>query len=271
MAFDESVAISEENFHDEWAASMTLDDLDVYAAFTATTVPEFHYAREALGELDGKMLLDAGCGPGESSIYLANQGAQVTAVDISSGMIKVGRDLANKFKVPEDRLRFIQTPVEQLQFPDNSFDLVFGSNVIHHCNIDLASQELARVLKPGGRAVFVDPLGYNPIINKYRKMAFKVRTPDEHPLVYKDFDTIGRHFQSIHYKEFQLTTLGIFLWFYLGERIHPSEERYWRKFVLEGERYKKAFNFLFSIDNFLLKRIPPLRRYCWNVVTICIK
>ncbi len=271
MVVNGQVAQIEESFHDDWAASIKMDDLDVYAAFTAKTVPEFHYALEALGELQGKTLLDVGCGPGESAIFLANQGARVTAVDISSGMIGVARELAARFDAPEAQLEFIQMSVEQLQFPDETFDLVFGSNLMHHCDVARASHEIARVLKPGGRAVFVDPLGYNPVINYYRRMAFKVRTPTEHPLLYSDLDKMAQSFRSLSHKEFQFTTLGIFIWFFLGERIHPSETRYWRKFVLEGDRYAAAFQKLYALDRFLLKYIPVLRRLCWNVVTVCDK
>jgi len=271
MSSHKSVLQTEESFHDDWAASITMEDLDIYLAFTAVTVPEFQYALNALGDLKGKYLLDAGCGPGESSIFLANHGAKVTGIDISSGMIGIARKLAAKFEIHEDRLKFTQMDVEMLQFPDATFDLVFGSNIIHHCNVTPASREIARVLKPGGRAVFVDPLGYNPIINYYRRMAFKVRTTREHPLFYPDLDLISRNFRSLSHKEFQFTTLGIFIWFFLAEHVHPNEKRYWRKYVLEGYRYANVFRRLFTIDQFLLNYLPVLRRLCWNVVIICDK
>ncbi|MDI6695594.1 MAG: class I SAM-dependent methyltransferase [Anaerolineales bacterium] len=269
MKTNHDVSVIEESFHDDWAATMKPDQLDVYAAFTAETTPEFHFAYQALGDLHGKRLLDLGCGPGETSIFLANQGAIVTAVDISSGMIRVAKRLASQFDLSEEQLTFLQMSVEDLGFPDASFDLVFGSNVLHHCDTDRTGEEIARVLKPGGRAVFIDPLGYNPIIQIYRKMAFKVRTPTEHPLLYRDVEMLSRHFKHTHYKEFQLMTLLIFIWFFFGERIHPSNERYWRKFVLEGKRYSKAFSYLYAMDKFLLEQIPFLRRFCWVIVNVC--
>jgi ubiquinone/menaquinone biosynthesis C-methylase UbiE len=267
----EAIAAIEESFHDEWAASMNLDELDIYAAFTAETTPEFRFAVESLGDLHGKHVLDLGCGPGESSIYLANQGARVSAIDLSSGMIEVGRELARRFDIGEDRLTFKKMSAEDLEFEDETFDLLFGSNVMHHCNVDKVSREVSRVLKPGGRAVFIDPLGYNPVIEIYRRMAYKVRTPTEHPLVYRDVTTIQQYFKTVTHKEFQLTTLLIFLWIYLVERVHPSEERYWRKFVLEGDRYAKAFRRLDRIDQFFMKWIPFSRRFCWVIVTMCTK
>lgn len=261
----------EENFHDEWAASINMDELDIYAAFTADTFPEFRYALSQLGDLQGKSLLDAGCGPGESSIYFAKQGAIVTAVDISSGMLKVAQRLADNFEVSEDMLRFVQMSVERLDFADESFDLIFGSNIVHHCDIKKASIEFSRVLKPGGVAVFVDPLGYNPVIQIYRRMAFKVRTPTEHPLNYQDLEILASKFQNFSHKEFQLMTQLIFLWFFLVERIHPSDNRYWRKYVLEADRYTPAFRTLYRMDQTLLKILPFLKPLCWNVVSVCKK
>jgi ubiquinone/menaquinone biosynthesis C-methylase UbiE len=261
----------EASFHDKWAASMNPDELDIYAAFTAETTPEFHYALKALGNLEGKHLLDLGCGPGESSLFFTQSGARVTAIDISSGMIKVANELATRFSIDKDRLSFSVMSAEKLEFEDASFDLVFGSNVAHHCNVELFSREASRVLKRGGRAVFIDPLGYNPIINVYRRMAHGVRTTTEHPLVYKDIETIASHFSTITYKEFQLLTQAIFLWFYFGEHIHPNAERYWRKFVLESQRYAKAFRKLSAIDNLLLNKLPWIRRLCWVIVTVCDK
>lgn len=261
----------EETFHDGWAKSMKMDELDIYAAFTAKTTPEFHFALEALGDLKGKDLLDAGCGPGEASVFLARQGANVIGVDISSEMIKVAQNLAKEFEVESTQLQFQQMSVEDLLFADESFHVVFGSNLMHHCDVNIASKELARVLRPGGRAVFVDPLGYNPIINIYRKMAFKVRTPTEHPLVFSDLDIMRKYYRKVTHKEFQLFTLLIFIWFFFIERIHPNSDRYWRKFVLEQDRYSRVFLQLYKIDQVFLKWVPVLRRLCWNIVTICEK
>src|SRR3546814_1101008 len=76
---------------------------------------------------------------------------------------------------------------EAMTFPDDSFDLVFGSGIIHHLDIDRAFGEIARVLRPGGRAVFIEPLGLNPAIELYRRFTPSARTPDEHPLLRRDF------------------------------------------------------------------------------------
>src|SRR3546814_18316951 len=76
---------------------------------------------------------------------------------------------------------------EAMTFPDDSFDLVFGSGIIHHLDIDRASGEIARVLRPGGRAVFIEPLGLNPAIALYRRFPPRALTPHDPPLLRRHF------------------------------------------------------------------------------------
>jgi ubiquinone/menaquinone biosynthesis C-methylase UbiE len=69
---------------------------------------------------------------------------------------------------------------EELEFEDAAFDVIFGSGIIHHLDVPRAYSELARVLAPGGSAVFVEPLGHNPLIRVFRNRTPELRTPDEH-------------------------------------------------------------------------------------------
>ena len=56
-----------------------------------------------------------------------------------------------------------------------------------------------RVLKPGGKIVFLEPLNMNPLYRIYRKLNPKERTPDEHALVASDFKIIKKRFTFNHY------------------------------------------------------------------------
>ena len=82
----------------------------------------------------------------------------------------------------EDRLTFRVMDAEQLEFADDSFNLVCGSGVLHHLDLNRAYAEVARVLEPTGIGVFEEPLGHNPAINAYRRRTPEMRTVDEHPL-----------------------------------------------------------------------------------------
>jgi ubiquinone/menaquinone biosynthesis C-methylase UbiE len=121
------------------------------------------------GNLDGKKVLEFGCGSGWLTIYLAQPGAHVFAFDISEESLKVAAKYAAKHGVV-DRISFRKENAEALSYPDNSFDVVVGGAILHHLDIEKASREIYRVLKKKGRAFFLEPLGHNPFINLYRKM-----------------------------------------------------------------------------------------------------
>lgn len=255
----------EEKFHDNWAKKINLDELSVLEAFEGSVSPEYAFAVSALGDIKGKRILNPGCGAGEEAVYLAINGAQVFAFDISNGMLEVARKLAFKFKL-ENSIDFRKMNTEELDYKDQSFDLIFGNSILHHINIKKSAPEFSRVLKKRGRAVFIEPLFYNPVINYYRRIANIVRTPSEHPLKFSDLAILKKHFGAVRHFEFQFLTLIIFCYFFLIQRIHPNRDRYWKKIIREGERYKKAFKILFAVDKILLWAFPFLRRFCWIIV-----
>jgi SAM-dependent methyltransferase len=251
----------EREFHDEWASDVDPATLDPRRIAECPTTPETTWALQALGPLRDKRVLDLGSGTGETTAWLALAGARVEAVDISPRMIAVARDLCIRHGVA-DRVGFHVAPGEQLPFPGGHFDLVFGHDVLHHLDLERGRDELRRVLSPGGRGVFVEPLGHNPLINLFRERSPDTRTPDEVPLRFADFARFRHGFRSLRHREFQMATLGIFLWFYAVERADPNRERYWKKIIVEADRYARAFAVLNGIDRTLLALCPPLGRLC---------
>lgn len=255
---------SEEYFHNEWARSVSLDEIDVFSQFEGKTSPEYREVIRTLGKVKNKRILNLGCGLGEETVYLASLGARVTAIDISKGMLNFTKKLALKHEVKN--ISCYQMSAERLAFRNNNFDAVVGCNILHHVDIEKTILQVKRVLKADGMAVFSEPLAYNPIVNVYRSMATNVRTDHEHPLTYGDLERIRRVFPNMIHKEFHLFTLFIFAWFFIGERLHPNKVRYWKKIIIEAEKYKTAFKFLYSVDCVLLKLLPFLRRFCWVTV-----
>lgn len=258
---------SERAFHDRWAADVDTGELDPVRIANCPTTPETRWALGALGDLRGKRALDLGCGTGETTAWLAMQGARVDAVDIAPGMVEVSRRLAERLAVAE-RINFHVAPGEQLPFVDGAFDVVFGHDVLHHLDLERGRDEIRRVLGTGGRAVFVEPLGHNPVINLFRDRSPETRTPDEVPLRFADFERLRRGFRALRHREFQLTTLGLFLWFYAVEKADPNEVRYWKKIIVEAERYRRPFGVLNAIDRVALALCPPLGRYCRMTVIV---
>jgi len=150
----------------------------------------------------GRDVLEYGCGNSFLSQRLAQSARSVTCIDISD-MVIARAGHANT----QPNVRYAVMDAMNMDYADGSFDVVFGSGIIHHLDTDKASREIARVLRPGGKAIFWEPLGLNPAINLYRFLTPSARTPDEHPLLPVDFRIMRRHFSDIKTEYFGLFTL----------------------------------------------------------------
>ena len=255
-------------FHDVWAASVDVESILVDEGFESCTAPEGRQIKEWLGTLTGKSLLDLGCGLGEGAVYFAKHGANVTAVDLSGEMLEVVKRLAAHHKV---NVSTRKSPADQISLPDNTFDVVYSGNLLHHVDIAATLKEVHRVLKPGGIAIFTDPLAHNPLINIYRRIAQDVRTEDEHPLHFNQIELFRSLFSHVKYECYWFFTLWIFLRFLLVERVNPNKERYWKKIINEHSRLEPIYKPLERLDRVFLARFPYFKRHCWNIVICCEK
>lgn len=258
----------ERRFHDAWAAAIDVDGIRVADYFEACTAPENRFILRHMGDIQGKLLLDLGCGAGENSVYFAKKGARCVATDYSPGMVDVALKLAAANGVT---IEGCTANAMALNFPDNTFDLVYASNLLHHIpDPKIALKEMHRVLKPGGKACFWDPLKHNPVINVYRRMATAVRTDDEMPLDINIVNYIKALFSETAYDTFWIATLWIFLRFYLIERVDPNQERYWKKIIIEQERLAPSYQRLEQVDR-VLKKFPLMKRLAWNIAVVATK
>jgi SAM-dependent methyltransferase len=106
---------------------------------------------ELLGTKPGDSVLDAGCGPGVHSIRAARAGLKVKAIDFSEAMLAEARRRVERAGV-EDSVEFAREDLTRLSFPDGTFRHVFSWGVIIHIrDIELALDELTRIVAPGGR------------------------------------------------------------------------------------------------------------------------
>lgn len=255
----------EVEFHDKWADSVDPKSVNVDAVGQACTMPETRYILQRLGDLRGKKILEIGCGCGEASVYFAKQGADVTATDISSGMVDLTKRVAELHHV---KVEALVSGAEDLPFENNTFDIVYAANVIHHVEISRVLPEIKRVLKSNGKFVQWDPIAYNPAINIYRKKAESVRTVDEHPLDMGYISDVKKYFKNVSYRGFWLFTCWIFVKYYFIDKVDPSKVRYWKKVIDDAEKLEKTYTRLANFDEVVFKLIPASKWWCWNMVVI---
>ena len=154
-----------------------------------------HFRDMIVKEAEGKTILEYGCGPGTYSLQLAARAHRVIGIDISDVAVETARSRA--IQRGASNTEFHRMDAEALTFDDGTFDLVCGRAILHHLDLRRSFSTIARVLKPEGKAFFLEPLGHNPIVNLYRKRTPALRTVDEHPLLKADYHLAQEYFKEV--------------------------------------------------------------------------
>ena len=112
---------------------------------------EWHQLKKMLPDFKGKRVLDLGCGFGWHCIYAAENGAvQVTGVDISEKMLAKAQEMTKSPVV-----KYIQMPIEDIDFEEGVFDVVISSLVLHYIeSFENICKKINRSLVSGGSFVF---------------------------------------------------------------------------------------------------------------------
>lgn len=116
------------------------------------------YIKNLTGMAAGVTALEIGCGTGLFTGKLLATGARITAVDLSPELLEKARE-----KLGEQCTLHV-ADAHHLPFADASFDIVYGSSILHHLQVGHALAEAYRVLKKGGRMMFAEPNMLNPQI-----------------------------------------------------------------------------------------------------------
>jgi SAM-dependent methyltransferase len=233
---------SERSFHDQRYADETRLRQDKYYAVIRASLNHFRAAvRNAAAGAD---VLEYGCGAEPHAPSVASEAASVTGIDISEVAIARASAAAGRW-LPDSR--FLVMDAEQLEFADDSFDLVYGSAIIHHLDLARALREVARVLRPTGKAIFIEPMGHNPIINLYRRLTPKARTPDEHPLRLDDLRLATSLFRESDVRFYHLLSLAA---------VPLRTTRF----------FDPALSAFDRADRRLFRSLPRARRLAWYVV-----
>jgi ubiquinone/menaquinone biosynthesis C-methylase UbiE len=236
---------SEEMYHDSKYRS------DIPVSPNMKEASAFKLFRQLKGNVRNLTILDYGCGNGWLSIDLVKEGAaEVYGIDISKELIGKACELAAD-KGMKEKIHFIKMPGENLTFSDNFFDLILGSAILHHTELDRAIKNLFRVLKPGGRAIFIEPLNQNIFLRIWRVVTPWRRSTSEKALLNNDLNFIRDVFPNSKYRFFKLISIfstGLVIAFPNNKLLSVID------------------NFLEGIDSKLLEAFPSLGRYCAIVV-----
>jgi len=156
-------------------------------------------------------VLDLGCGDGEFTPLLASHGANVIGLDISTDLLGLART-----RIELDgfagQVRPLCGSAHVIPLQSDSVDLVFGMAVLHHLDLELAAAEVHRVLKPGGRAIFKEPMRNSRVVSRVRAM-IPYRQPDispfERPLRNDEIQRFASRFSSYSGREFELPFVSL--------------------------------------------------------------
>jgi ubiquinone/menaquinone biosynthesis C-methylase UbiE len=147
------------------------------------------------GDINGKRILDLGCGEGWAPLYFARSGAFVNCCDISPKSIELAKKYVDANGLKDNIIAEVMN-AEELKYKNDYFDYVFMNATLHHCDIEKVSTEIKRVLKPGGKAAIIEDNAYHPVINIYRYFTSNKRTKYEKPITKKDLEVFFRKFSS---------------------------------------------------------------------------
>jgi len=175
-----------------------------YARFATYMAPG---ARKILAEWKmerGERLLDVGCGAGQTAIPAAHRGLRVHGIDIASNLVSHARRRATEEGV---EALFEEGDVEELPFPDASFDVVISLiGAIFAPRPELAAAELARVCRAGGRLYMANWTAGGMVGQMFKTIAGQVPPPPgvPSPMLWGDEETVLKRLAG-RFSEIRLT------------------------------------------------------------------
>ena len=211
------------------------------------------YGELCRADLSGGRALEicGGFGKLAAGVAMAFPDAEVIGLDLYEAS---GPEIEEKLK-QYPKLSYVAGDAFDLsRYEDESFDLVFGQAALHHLSHDLdgIAREARRVLKPGGRLVFIfEPMGHNLLVAAIRAVRMaRHELGDESNLYLSQFERMAGHFQSCEVQMFNFLGYPMKA---VSDRLQPLAELVQR------------------IDARLFRSFPKLLRYAANCNLILTK
>lgn len=210
-------------------------------------------------------ILEIGCGDGFDTIGLARRGHEVYAVDVSTARLERAQKYIDEAGVG-DKARLIACRAENMPFSDEFFDLVYCNSVLLYTDADTVLRECNRVLKRGGKTLFVnESLAKHPLIWLVRHTTGGNVRKDMERLVKRiDPEDVRRRHTGLYSKVEHHE-------FFLVSPFALSTVSVLAKLGLAGDPFHRDYGPVHRLDRALLSRLPALRRYCWVSTLVCTK
>lgn len=204
--------------------------------------------------LDGKKVLDWGCGIGHHGTLFAMYGANADGFDLSPVAIERAREIARLNGVA-DLCEFRVANGTELPYDDDKFDMIVFNAVLHHAvKYENVAEEAYRVLKPGGMIYFAEGVRQNRLYRFLRSVKRALRPTDDLgdvDLEIEDLEKFCRKYEDFYYEQFSLI-----------EKLATSVGR-----PYETRRIIRAFYFLSrKADDILFSICPSARSYGLEIV-----
>jgi SAM-dependent methyltransferase len=215
-----------------------------------------------LTETPRARVLDNGCGSGFNERGIAfGKDTRLIGTDISFAAVRVAA-------AERPDARYLVADAQRLPFRDGAFDALFSHGLLQYVDPERVIGEAARVLRGGGRAVFLENLRGNPLARGYRRLHRLLR------MRYMEHQTPVRHFElskmRLFERAFDVRTFETFHLFTPLLLIGPVL----RKIVLRKPmtvRWTRAHDALHRADSAVLRRVPLLRHWAWHIAVSLVR
>lgn len=231
-------ALREKETYDKGLERSIYNSIFSHCTYYTNLIKEQFLINEMKNHVDGKVL-EIGCDCWYGWLHNMDFNPKdIHALNISSTEVHKGMVNLDKTQITPT---FYIMDANNLAFSNNKFDLIFGGALLHHLELPIALKEIQRVLKPGGKFIFWEPLRLNPVAILIRAITPKYRTKDERPFGIKELNLVRKHF-DMHFIPFEFfsTPIG----------------------VISKLLFKNPNNFLmktaYKVNRILLKIFPPL-------------
>lgn len=224
------------------------------------------YTKELCAPMRGADVLDIGCGDGFDAIGIGScfEPKSIEAIEVASHRVERAKENVKRAGL-EGLIQVQEMDAHELRYADATFDVVYCHSVLLFLDRSRALAEIRRVLRPNGVLICAnESLAENPFLVAYRTLLprllprlWKRKTERlVNRLTIAEIEDIGRHqFESVQHREFYL--FFAVLWkvpFWL-----------WHRIVRGRTAYEVSFGgaLVATLDAFLMRLIPPLRRWAW--------